>query len=83
MMTNDFFFFCDDRDLATRNVLLRSVPTSDPTTLPYQCVLSDLGMARLYDFNAQYQRTRNETMSLKVRPFVVVMMPLVLSFFCC
>jgi len=50
------------RDLATRNVLLRSDP--NPSVAPH-CVLTDMGMARLYERENQYQKTKNATMPLK------------------
>jgi hypothetical protein len=50
------------RDLAARNVLLRRL--GEQST--FQCVLSDMGLARLYDREQQYQKTQSATFPLKV-----------------
>ena len=48
------------RDLATRNVMLRLNAPNSP-----QCVLTDMGLARLYDRETTYQKTKSATFPLK------------------
>jgi len=50
------------RDLATRNVLFRK--DKDPNITPH-CVLTDMGLARLFEREETYMRTRTATMPLK------------------
>jgi len=48
------------RDLAARNVMLRLNPPNSP-----QCVLTDMGLARLYDRETTYQKTKSATFPLR------------------
>jgi len=51
------------RDLAARNVLLRRDESNQ--MVPFQCVLVDMGLARLYERESTYQKTKTATLPLK------------------
>lgn len=48
------------RDIAARNVLLRPDPI-DPKGVP-QCVLADMGLARLFDREGAYLKTKTASL---------------------
>jgi hypothetical protein len=63
-------------DLAARNVLLRT-PKDSKSKIP-QCVLVDMGLARLFDTDGDYVKTKS---AIPVRHFFFVVMFLCFFFF--
>jgi hypothetical protein len=55
----------NNRDLATRNILLKTL--SDGSM---QCLITDMGLARLYNREETYQKTKAATAPLKVSIFL-------------
>ena len=46
--------------MAARNILLRN------TKVGNECVITDMGLSRIFDLNKTYQKTKNATLPLRV-----------------